>query len=117
MGRLMKRIEISDNLRNDSIWNLDGLTMDKLIEWAQDIKSEYHLKGYTEIRLSRGDCGYKGETEFNIMGTRPETDAEYKKRVSKIQKDRERQKEIKEAKKTAEYEEYLRLKVKFEARA
>jgi hypothetical protein len=112
----MKRITVTDVLRDDhgSLYDLDGLTMDQVIAWAEKIRDEWSSKGYSDIRIALEGYGYDGGVELHIKGDREETDTEYEKRIENIRKEREKQKAIKEAKRTAEYEEYLKLKAKFE---
>jgi len=111
MGRKMKRISVKDRLKDVSVYDFDCPLKD-LIAWAQ---SEIDDHGdYSELFLSVEPYGYDGGVEFALYGERLESDSEYEKRCEAVRKDREKEKAKREAKKEAEYEEYLRLKEKFE---
>jgi hypothetical protein len=109
----MKRITVKEKVIDDSLYDLDGLTVDEIASWVERLREQFGQKYHT-LRLSVEPYGYEGGAELVIYGEREENNVEYDKRVEKARKEREHQKAIKEAKKTKEYGEYLRLKEKFE---
>jgi hypothetical protein len=106
----MKRIEIRELIRCFGAYDLDGMSMDELSEWAQSQKSEKYSCVYINVE----SYGHDGGVDFSLMGERMESDAEYEKRVEAHRKDRAEEKRRKEAKKDREYKEFLRLREKFE---
>lgn len=112
MGRKMARIEVREHLCYVSAFEFDGLSMDEIIEWAQEQKDGY--SGYSEIYLDVTDFGHNGGDDFSLMGKRMESDAEYEKRVAARHRETAAERARREASKKKEYEEYLRLKEKFE---
>lgn len=111
MGRKMKRISVKEKLCDVSEYDFEG-SLYKLIEWAQAQIDDY--EGYSDVLLEVSPYGYDGEVEFELYGERLESDVEYEKRCESVRKAREKEKAKREEKKEKEYQEYLRLKEKFE---
>lgn len=91
----------------DIIYQMDGMTLQEAIEFLKNKMEEY--KDYENLRLfETTDYRYGNEDKvLEILGTREETDAEYKRRTTA----EANEKSVEEARQRAEYE---RLKKKFE---
>jgi hypothetical protein len=79
----MQRKEISDYLKEISLYDLEG-EITSAIKYLQEWHSYYKSRGYSSIILQA-----ESETEgdyFQMSGTRLETDIEYKIRLEKSAK-------------------------------
>ena len=113
----LKRLELIDIIHSDININMDILTV------ISDLQSEYneHKDKYKKIYIEEAETkiGYYNEyyINVNIMGVREESDEEYNKRIEKLNKQKELNKNnAKKAKAKAiedEKKEYERLKKKY----
>lgn len=106
---MKKNITIEHNL---SLWDLDGLTIDEMIDYLRDFRNQLVDKGLLESPYdfhSYGDCDL--DSKFYII--RQETDEEYNSRIREEDRKIEDYKKHIEAK---EQSEYLRLKQKYEGK-
>ncbi len=94
---------------DDIIDNLEG-TIDEAIEYLIKIKEDYDEYKFDTIKLYPFHYGYEGGKELQVIGTKNESDEDYKKRITELKKMEEK----KEAElRLKEYAEYERLKKKF----
>ncbi|MFW6281203.1 MAG: hypothetical protein ACOC1O_00130 [bacterium] len=91
---------------------LNGFTMDQIKKWADKQKTNH--PDYNEIIIEFNPYGYDGGFDTIFFGIRKETYDEYNNRIIKEKKEREKRRIKREEKKQKEYEEFLRLKKKFE---
>jgi hypothetical protein len=106
------RIEINDYLERLTGQSLEG-SIDFAIKTFVDIKHKY-----PDHKLHVTHEGDSWGSEFEISGTRPETDEEYEKRKALLErrdaKERERKKNASKAKKERDLKELARLKALYE---
>ena len=95
----------------DLRWEIDGMTLDKVIEYLQELKQEIIEEYGDSVECELEIRSYDDYTEINIDVHREETDDEYQKR---IQEDKDRIKQNKEALEKKERKLYERLKKKYE---
>lgn len=116
--RNIRRQKIREEITDISPWDLSGSPEDicKILRETQDAYLKKYNKedilevGWTWETSSYGD----GEGHFTLTMTRLENDKEYNARVKKLMKIKEGEKVAKEQEKKNEYDEYLRLKKKFD---
>ena len=113
----IRRQQVKENIAEVSPWDLSGSPEDIYKELHQT-QSNY-LKDRDDIIEANWlweSAEYEGtDGRFVLTITRLENDNEYNKRVKNLMKIKEHEKTAKEQEKQSEYEEYLRLKKKFEA--
>lgn len=112
----IRRQRVEENLAEVSPWDLSGT--------AEDIYKEFHqtqsnyLKDRDDIieaNWTWESAEYEGvEGRFVLTITRLENDKEYDRRVKQLMKIGEQEKILKQKQEKFEYEEYLRLKQKFD---
>lgn len=112
----IRRQKVQDTLAHISPWDLSG-TPEDICKELRETQDAY-LKDYDNIieaswkweDPSFGDStGY-----FSLIITRLENDNEYDRRVKQLMKIGEQEKILKQKQEKFEYEEYLRLKQKFD---
>ena len=112
----IRRQQVKDEIAEISPWDLSGSPEDicKELRETQDA----YLKDYDNVieanwswvsPFDDNEDGY-----FLLTITRLENDKEYNARVKKLMKIKENEKSAKEKEDKADYEEYLRLKQKFD---
>ena len=113
----IRRQQVKENIAEVCPWDLSGSPEDIYKELHQT-QSNY-LKDRDDIIEANWlweSAEYDGiDGRFVLTITRLENDKEYNKRVKNLMKIKEHEKTAKEQEKQSEYEEYLRLKKKFEA--
>jgi hypothetical protein len=113
----IKRQQVRETVAEVSPWDLSG-SSESIYKELQDTE-KYYLDQYDNV-INSGwgweSASYEGdEGHFTFVITRLENDKEYNARVKKLMKIKEGDKIAKEQEKKNEYDEYLRLKKKFEA--
>ena len=107
------RQEVTIEIDNIDLYELDGLSMDEV----SNLFLDYKQKGYNDVYISVEES-YSPDSHdgFDILvkGRRLENDTEYSKRLSKEKQVAETKKEKLAQKDKQEYEDYLRLKTKYE---
>ena len=108
---MTKRKKIKETLK---IIELEGKYTSLLLELKKIIK-ECEEAGYFDFEIEKDYQGYGDESyvEYNLVGTRLETDKELKKRIDKNKKNKERAKRAKEVKKQKEIKMYKKLHEKY----
>ena len=112
----IRRQQVKDEIAEVSPWDLSGSPEDicKELRETQDA----YLKDYDnviEANWSWVSPFYDNEDGYFLLTiTRLENDKEYNARVKKLMKIKENEKSAKEKEDKADYEEYLRLKQKFD---
>lgn len=115
--RKIKRQQVRETVAEISPWDLSG-SAERIYKELQDTE-KYYLDKYDNII----DSGWgwesgvydSSEGHFTFVITRLENDKEYNARLKKLAKIVDGEKTAKEQEQKKEYEEYLRLKKKFEA--
>lgn len=109
---MSKRKIIESFVSAESFYDiLDGMTPDQIAKQLENLKTHYQGR---DIFFRVKDYGYDGGAELELWEKRLETDKEYEKRVQEEKKASEKKAKEAKAKKDREYEEFLRLKKKFE---
>ena len=112
----IRRQQVKDEIAEISPWDLSGTPEDicKTLRETQDA----YLKDYDNIieaNWSWVSPSYEGDDgHFTLKITRLENDREYDRRVKQLMKIGEQEKILKQKQEKFEYEEYLRLKQKFD---
>lgn len=86
---------------DDIRWNLDGMQLKELTEYASTLANKYGDSSYLDVS-SYDDC-----VEIQVLQKREESDEEYNKRVNLELAATSRNQEL-------ERQQYLRLKAKFD---
>lgn len=102
----MDKVRIKTTIDFDTDYLLGKL--DDVPRKVQDIKNKYEKQGWQDLELKM--YYYYGDTELQLLGTRPETDKEFADRVKKEQDRIKRQ----EKQKQKELELLKKLKEKYE---
>lgn len=114
----IRKQKIREEIADISPWDLSGSPED-ICKTLRDTENAYLKKynkedilevGWTWETSSYGDS----EGRFALIMTRLENDMEYNARVYNLKKIKENEKAAKAKEKQSEYEEYLRLKQKFD---
>lgn len=113
--RKIKRQQIKETVARVSPWELSG-SSESIYKNLLDTENYYRKKDDTIIDIGwEWECSpYSDAGEFALIVTRLENDKEYNARVNKLIKIKEKEKSVKAKKTKDEYEEYLRLKQKFD---
>lgn len=110
----IRRQQVRETVAEVSPWDLSG-SAESIYQELLDTE-KYYLEKYENV-IDSG-WGWEGSNDdpgqFVLTVTRLENDKEYNTRVKKLMKIKENEKSAKEKEDKAEYEEYLRLKKKFE---
>lgn len=107
---MKKRDEVHEQLENFCSGYFDD-TVEDVITQLQSL-SERHPK-HNGFYFDWDQPMYSDNVELNIWGSRAETDKEYKKRMDRIEKIKEKNKVMVSKKEYKELIEYERLKKKF----
>lgn len=106
---MKKNITIEHNL---SLWDLNDLTIDEMIDWLKEYRNELVKKDMLTATYNfRVNYSEEYESEFSMI--REETDEEYNNRVKRESQSLEDIKRQIEAKEQADY---LRLRQKYEGK-
>lgn len=113
--RKIRRQQIKETVARVSPWELSG-SSESIYANLLDTENYYRKKDDTIINIHwEWECSpYSDAGEFALIVTRLENDKEYNTRVNKLMKIKEGERAAKEKEKKNEYEEYLRLKQKFD---
>ena len=109
----MKKILVREELDSFSVYEFDGLSMSDLRKWADE--SEKGYPSYFRVYLDVDANYYDDPPRFVLYGEREESDKEFEERKEKERKEREKKKAARAKAKEAEYQEYLKLKEKYES--
>lgn len=115
----IRRQQVREAVAEISPWDLSG-SPENICKELRDTQEAY-LKKYNKDDIQNScwawESGAYDSSEgcFVLTITRLENDKEYNARVKKLMKIKEGEKVAKEQEKKNEYDEYLRLKKKFEA--
>jgi len=116
--RKIRRQQVKDEIAEVSPWNLSGSPEDickELRETQDAYLNQYKKEDIIDSCWSWVSPSYDGDDgHFTLKITRLENDMEYDRRVKQLMKIKEKEKSAKEKEEQTEYEEYLRLKQKFE---
>ena len=113
----MKPIRIQEQLEEDILGSLEGLSLDELVEYTTRLRKKLGNNKLENVRL---DVYYDDHdrTTLRIIGDRPETQEEISKRsayeMAVAEKNAKRKATIEAKKNSVEYKQYLELKKKFE---
>lgn len=114
----IRRQEVKDEIAEVSPWDLSGTPEDicKTLREIQDAYlKKYNKEDILEASWTWGTSPYEDEEgHFSLTITRLENDNEYDRRVKQLMKIGEQEKILKQKEEKFEYEEYLRLKQKFD---
>lgn len=116
--RKIRRQKIREEIADISPWDLSG-TPEDIYNQLKDTQNAY-LKKYNAEDILEVSWGWEtssygdGEGRFALTMTRLENDMEYNTRVHNLRKIKQDEKAAKEKEQKNEYEEYLRLKQKFD---
>lgn len=113
--RKIRRQQIKETVARVSPWELSG-SSESIYANLLDTENYYRKKDDTIINIHwEWECSpYSDAGEFALIVTRLENDKEYNTRVNKLMKIKEGERAAKEKEQKNEYEEYLRLKQKFD---
>lgn len=113
--RKIRRQQIKETVARVSPWELSG-SSESIYANLLDTENYYRKKDDTIINIHwEWECSpYSDAGEFALIVTRLENDKEYNTRVNKLMKIKEGERVAKEKEQKNEYEEYLRLKQKFD---
>ena len=116
--RKIRRQQVRDEIATLSPWELSGSPED-ICKELRDTQNAYLDKYNKDDILEAGwtweNSEYEGEDgHFVLTITRLENDKEYDSRVKQLMKIGEQEKILKQKEEKFEYEEYLRLKQKFD---
>lgn len=112
----MKRLEVvEDQAEVFSVYS-NSMTVDAFVERVQEYRNDLFKKGCHKILLTMCNDDESGFSECGLMmiGYRYENDKEFNKRCAKIKKQKEKEKAEQKEIEKEEYEEYLKLKKKYE---
>ena len=114
--RAIRRQPVKENLVEVSPWDLSG-TAEDIYKQLHQTQSKYlkDREDIAETNWTWENSEYEGEDgHFVLTITRLENDKEYDSRVKQLMKIGEQEKILKQKQEQFEYEEYLRLKQKFD---
>lgn len=113
--RKIKRQQVTEKLAEISPWDLTG-SAEKIYKELKDTENFYLEKYDPSNTISYGWDWEEDENDkyFTLTITRLENDKEYNTRVKKLMKIKDDEKVAKEQENKNDYEQYLRLKKKFE---
>ena len=116
--RKIRRQPVRDEIATVSPWDLSGTPEDickELRDTQNAYLDKYNKDDILEARWTWENSEYEGEDgHFVLTITRLENDKEYDSRVKQLIKIGEQEKILKQKEEKFEYEEYLRLKQKFD---
>ena len=109
-----KQVRVTEEIKSIS-FDINGLegNIDVVQSRLAEVEKLAGDLGYIDITL-KIDHGYEGVEGLSVVGSRWETEEEFKQRVAKLKREKEKRATLKKGKESKEYEEYLRLKDKFE---
>lgn len=114
----IRRQQVKDEIAEVSPWDLSGSPEDickELRETQDAYLNQYNKEDIIDSCWSWVSPSYDGDDgHFTLKITRLENDREYDRRVKQLMKIDEQEKILKQKQEKFEYEEYLRLKQKFD---
>lgn len=96
-----------------SLYDLDGMTVDGLVAWAEAIRNQVPQQYREASRLDYKVGGYDESESLRVRYKRPETDED--RRLDRERRERERR-EYEARRHAEEYATYERLRAKYEKR-
>lgn len=116
--RKIRRQQVKEEIADVSPWDLSGSPEDickELRETQDAYLKKYNKEDILEASWTWETSSYvDGEGHFSLTITRLENDKEYNARIKKLAKIVDGEKAAKEQEQKKEYEEFLRLKKKFD---
>lgn len=116
--RKIRRQQVREEIAEVSPWELSGSPEDickELRDTENAYLDKYNKNDIIDSSWTWISPSYEGEDgHFGLTITRLENDREYNSRVKNLMEIKEKEKSAKEKEKKNEYEEYLRLKQKFD---
>lgn len=114
----IRRQPVQENVAEVSPWDLSGSAHEiykELLETQNAYVDKYNIDDIISVSWAWESAEYEGiDGRFVLTITRLENDKEYNRRVKNLMKIKENEKAAKEQEQKKEYEEYLRLKKKFD---
>lgn len=110
-----KKHIITESVSTEIIYELDGMSLDKLAEWAETEKASHpdHFDLKFEITYEDYYEGSGTDRNLNVIGKRWETDKEQAKRLTREEKERVKKAKEKAEEEAHEKELFEKLKKKY----